>query len=105
MKKNRVKRMKIYVFEWSVGKDWVAAKSKEEAISWYKKWCGCDLDGALVEEVPEIEWDKLFILDLYNCEPEEEHNEDGYLNGHLKQQSFRDFIKDCKIGLITTTYF
>lgn len=92
--------MKIFEFYWkdADATDWVYAHDKEDAEDFYLGFTQCgDLDGCIIEETPEEEWDNHDILDIDNLDDE----------GNYKVfQTFKDYAKENMMtDIIATTEF
>lgn len=102
--------MKIYEFSHIGGEtDWVFAPNMKKAKDFYVRFTGCgNLTGTTVKRVPKSKWSKMYILDIYECEPDPEinYNEDDYFNGYKIQETFAEYAERNTItDMIATTEY
>lgn len=112
--------MKIFEFKWGDRgpTEWVQAPGHWEAKAFYLRYNGCgSLEGCKVTEVPKQKWNRMYILDLNDCEPDADdleyslhypdgHNEHDYCNGYRIECSFAEYVKNNpEIDMIATTEY
>ena len=98
--------MKVFEFEFEGLKDWVAAKSKKEAVGFYQFFIGeTDLEGFRIKQLTDNEIETSYVLDINEPEPDEDdtYNEQDYSCGYKIQESFKDAVKKLNEPAIIAT--
>ncbi|MDH5414470.1 MAG: hypothetical protein OEW87_10060 [Flavobacteriaceae bacterium] len=89
--------MKVFEFKWEEDIDLVVADNMVEALFTYKKFTGNDLEFIAwfcnINEYPESKWKDYHFLDANEMEPDEDHDEDDYLNGYKIIETLEEYMK------------
>ena len=111
--------MKIFEFKYKTGEtDWIFASDLEIAKEFYINHTGVSeihLDEYNITDVPESEWEKFYLLDINESEPDifdeddedfVDWNEDDYHCGYKIEMNFKEYAeKNTTTDLIATTEF
>jgi len=106
---------KVFEFKWNTEKDWVFGYDINAVKEFYLRATECvDLDRCVVTEVPEEEWEEMYMLDINEFDPYleegeegfEDYNEDDYSCGYKIEMNFKDYVsKNSVMDIICTTEF
>ena len=89
--------MKVFEFKRVEDTDLVVAHNIVEALDTYKRFTNEILDCITslcnVDEFPKSKWKDYHFLDVNEMEPDEDHNEDDYLDGYKIIETLEEYMK------------